>query len=447
MKPRTDTITAIASAPGKGAVGIVRVSGSDITELVMGILGRIPFPRSATLAKFLDGDGAPIDQGIAVFFPGPHSYTGEPVLELQGHGGSVVLARILRRCIELGARAADPGEFTQRAFLNDKIDLAQAESVADLIDAATERAAKCAIRSLQGEFSVAIDEFVMKLDDLRTLVEATLDFPEEEVDFIHAANVSARLLNIGRALTRTLSAARRGSVLREGIQVVLVGRPNVGKSTLMNRLAGEDIAIVTEVPGTTRDPIRQMLQIRGVPLRVIDTAGLRTSDDPVERIGIARTRAAIESADMVVVIRAAEGCDGMEEDLPEELPDRLPRIEVINKIDLVGHPPGIRLGDRGAEVKLSALTGQGVEFLEDALLTTVGWVGDEGEGIYMARARHLEALELAEKHVAAAASESGRLELMAEHLREARTALTFITGEHTPDDLLRNIFSRFCIGK
>ncbi|MET1083621.1 MAG: tRNA uridine-5-carboxymethylaminomethyl(34) synthesis GTPase MnmE [Burkholderiales bacterium] len=443
----TDTIAAIATAPGRGAVGVVRVSGVDLSRVMKGMLGGTPPPRRAVLRVFTDDEGTAIDQGIAVYFPAPHSYTGEQVLELQGHGGPVVMVQLLRRCVALGARVAEPGEFTRRAFLNGKIDLAQAEGVADLIEATTEKAARCALRSLTGEFSRTTESVASELIELRALVEATLDFPDEEIDFLQGTDARGRLSRIRERLSDTFLAARRGGVLRDGINVVLVGRPNVGKSSLLNRLAGEDIAIVTDVPGTTRDPIRQALQIRGIPLHVVDTAGLRESVDPVEQAGMGRTWSAIERADVVVVISEAHGL-GAEagDDVLARLPNRLPRVDVTNKIDLTPEQPIVRRRGKLVEVRLSALTGQGISLLEGALLDAVGWA-DEGEGLFMARARHLDALRAAENHLTLAADEREHLELMAEQLRLAQKELASITGEYTSDDLLGDIFSRFCMGK
>jgi tRNA modification GTPase len=387
-----------------------------------------------------------IDQGLALYFPAPASFTGEEMLELQGHGGPTVLARLVRACLAFGARAAEPGEFTLRAYLNDKIDLAQAEGIADLIAAGTDEAARCAVRSLTGEFSGAIEALRQEMLDLRVLVEATIDFPEEDIDFLGAYDVGGRLANLRQRVTATLAASTRGSLLREGVYVVLAGKPNVGKSSLLNRLAGEELSIVTDIPGTTRDAIRQSLQIRGVPMEVIDTAGLRTSADPVERLGIARAWSAIERADVVVRMREAGAPEVVDETAWQDSTASVPRIEVINKIDLTGDAP--RLIDHGAatEVWLSARTGAGIDLLEEALLAAVGWQGRE-EGVFMARARHLDALHAAETLLAEAGVDTGRPELLAEHLRMAHDALGTIVGAETPDALLGEIFSRFCIGK
>ena len=387
-----------------------------------------------------------IDQGLALYFPAPHSFTGEDVLELQGHGGPAVLARMVRSCVAFGARSAEPGEFTLRAFLNHKIDLAQAEGIADLIAASTEAAAKCALRSLTGDFSRAIDDLCQELVELRVLVEGTLDFPDEEIEFLESSDALGRLNRVREHIARTIRASRQGTLLREGIQVVLAGVPNVGKSSLLNRLAGEDIAIVAGIPGTTRDAIRHLLQVRGVPMHLIDTAGLRESSDPVERLGIARAWSEIEKADVVVLMREAGMAETVEEPWMAELPGSMPQIEVVNKIDLTGEAPGSE--DRGGKkrVWLSALTGAGVPLLEDALLAAVDWPGD-AEGLFMARERHLEALLTAETLLATAESDSGRLELMAEQLRLAHDALSSVIGSNTPEELLGEIFSQFCIGK
>ena len=444
---RNDIIAAIATAPGRAGIGVVRISGPHLAELCGRIVSRRLPPRRAVLAEFLDAQGGVIDYGIALYFPAPHSYTGEDVLELQGHGGPMVLQLLLKRCLELGARLAEPGEFTRRAYLNDKLDLAQAESVADLIDASTARAAHCALRSLQGAFSERIEALTRSLIELRTLAEATLDFPEEDIEFLGRADAEGRLAAVRAQLVKVEQASRQGSLLREGMHVVLAGRPNVGKSSLLNRLAGEELAIVTEIPGTTRDAIRQSINVNGVPAHIIDTAGLRDSTDPVEKLGIARTWAAIERADLVLlVIDCTTGETAGDEAILARLPGSLPCIRVMNKIDLIGRAPGVERRDGATVVWLSARTGEGVDFLRQALLDVVGWRG-EAEGLFMARERHLQALSAAQGHLEQATQVVRQPELFAEELRLAQVALGAITGEFTPDDLLGEIFSRFCIGK
>ena len=458
-----DPIAAIATAPGRGGIGVVRVSGADLMPVLDGLLGadraRRLTPRHAALAPFLDAQGGVIDQGIALLFPAPHSYTGETVLELQGHGGPVVLQLLLARCLEagqsIGLRVAAPGEFTRRAFLNDRLDLAQAEAVADLIDASTAAAARSASRSLTGEFSQRIDTLAESLLELRTLVEATLDFPEEEIDFLQAADARGRLAAIRSQLDDVLARSKQGAVLRHGLNVVLVGAPNVGKSSLLNALAGEEVAIVTPVAGTTRDRIVQPVAVHGIALNVIDTAGLRPTEDPIERIGIERTVAEIERADVVLhlVDAAAPAADA---DLLRQVAERagrgVPLLTVRNKIDLTGEAPGVE----GMRIRLSAKTGAGLDGLRDALLAVAGWTAQtSGETVFLARERHLQALARAQEHLAAAAAcadvERGygnaQLELFAEELRLAGQRLGEITGEVTADDLLGRIFSRFCIGK
>jgi len=442
-----DVIAAIATAPGRSGIGVVRVSGPNLEALAQSLLGKVPAPRHAALCNFLDENEETIDHGIALYFPAPHSYTGEDVLELQGHGGPAVLQLLLRRCLTLGARLAEPGEFTKRAFLNDKLDLAQAESVADLIDASTGEAAKSALRSLQGVFSTEVNALTKSLIELRTLVEATLDFPEEDVGFLEQANAAGKLRAIQVQLEKVLLAARQGSILREGITVVLAGQPNVGKSSLLNRLAGEDVAIVTSVPGTTRDAIRQAIEIEGVPLHVIDTAGLRETKDEVEKMGIARTWAAIEKADAVLLIIDSTQSESREDrKILQRLPGTLPRICVYNKIDLLPAQPKSEALDGEIRVYLSAKTGAGVDLLCAQLLQIVGWK-PTGEGVYMARQRHLSALREAGQHLSGALENKAQIELFAEELKLAQQALSRITGEFTTDDLLGEIFSRFCIGK
>ena len=445
MTPR-DTIAAIATAPGRAGIGVVRVSGRDLSSHVEGILGRSLPPRRAVLVPFLDAAAHVIDEGIALYFPGPASYTGEDVLELHGHGGPVILQLLLQRCLELGARVAEPGEFTRRAYLSGKLDLAQAEGVIDLINATTAQAARCAVRSLKGEFSQRIDRLVGGIVELRTLVEATLDFPEEEIDFLERGLARERLEGLRAALTAVLEAARQGSVLRDGLHIVLAGPPNVGKSSLLNRLAGEELAIVTDEPGTTRDPIRQVIDLSGVPVHIIDTAGLRESADIVERLGVERAWTAIRNADAVVLLSDASQPRAQEEAILRELPSGVPRLHVMNKIDLTGLPAmaGVAAGE--ITIRLSAKTGEGVEGLKEAILDLAGWHGD-AESAFLARERHLEALRRAAEHLDSAAGRGRELELFAEELRLAQEALSAITGEFTADDLLGEIFSRFCIGK
>lgn len=437
-----DVIAAIATAPGRGGVGVVRVSGPDVSGFARALLGRLPAPRHATYGPFLDRDGHAIDAGIALYFVAPHSFTGEAVLELQGHGGPVVLNLILQRCLALGARLAEPGEFTRRAYLNGKLDLAQAEAVADMIDAASEAAARSAMRSLSGAFSAHIAELVESLTRLRMLVEATLDFPEEEIDFLKQADAFGRLDRLEASLQAVRAQARQGALLREGLTVVLVGQPNVGKSSLLNQLAGFEAAIVTEIAGTTRDTVREAIQIEGVPVHIIDTAGLRETEDAVEKIGIARTWAAVEKADVaLLLVDAAHGVGEREAAILARLPQAI-RLTIHNKIDVQADAP--RAHDR--EIWLSARTGAGVELLRAKLLEAAGWQA-AGEGAFMARTRHLDALARGATHLAAARASAHQLELFAEELRLAQAALSGITGEFTADDLLGEIFSTFCIGK
>ena len=435
-------IAAIATAPGRGGVGVVRISGADVTPFATGLLGRLPAPRHATYTPFLEADGTTLDEGIALYFEAPHSFTGEHVLELQGHGGPVVLNLLLQRCLALGARLAEPGEFTRRAFLNGKLDLAQAEAVADLIDAASSEAARSAVRSLSGAFSARIAELVEALTRLRMLVEATLDFPEEEVDFLREADAFGRLDAIDARFAAVRAQARQGALLREGLTVVLIGQPNVGKSSLLNQLAGFEAAIVTDIAGTTRDTVREAIQIDGVPLHIIDTAGLRDTQDPVERLGIERTWAAVEKADVaLLLVDAAHGLGAQETAILARLP-QVARLTVHNKIDVTSEVPRAEAD----EIWLSAKTGAGVDLLRARLLEAAGWQA-AGEGAFMARARHLDALTRAAGHLVAARAAAEQLELFAEELRLAQGALSEITGEFTADDLLGEIFSSFCIGK
>jgi tRNA modification GTPase len=431
-----DTIAALATPAGRGGIGVIRVSGPAAPEIAQRLLGRLPTPRQATYAAFRDAHGASIDAGIALYFSAPDSYTGEAVLELQGHGGPVVMQALLGACLDAGARLAEPGEFTRRAFLKGKIDLAQAEAVADLIDAASREAARSALRSLSGEFSATLAGLQSQLVELRALTEAMLDFPEEEVDALHRDNAASRLQKVRAALDDVLQKSRQGSLLRSGIHVVLAGRPNVGKSSLLNRLAGEERAIVTPVPGTTRDALRESIQIEGIPLVLVDTAGLRVSSDEVERMGIERTRLELQRADAVLaVFEAARGRDEL-----EDLPAGVPVIEVYNKIDLV-RAYAVPTGG----LAVSAKTGEGLEALRHAILAAAGWTSS-AEPVFLARERHLRALEQARRHLELAASEA-RWELFAEELRLAHAALGTISGAFTADDLLGEIFARFCIGK
>lgn len=453
MLIKPDIIAAIATPPGRGGVGIVRISGKDLTALAQTVLGGLPEPRKAQLSQFLDTEGQIIDQGIVLYFPAPHSYTGEDVLELQGHGGPAIMNLLLSQCLACGARLAEPGEFTLRAYLNNKIDLVQAESVSNLIEASTTEAARCAVRSLQGIFSHAINELVQSLTTLRMLIEATLDFPEEEIGGLYHTEIHARLNTISEQLARVMSSAVRGNLLQEGIRVVLIGEPNVGKSSLLNQLAEDDVAIVTEIPGTTRDSIQKTITIAGVPVHMTDTAGLRETTDIVEQKGIERTQVAIRSADMR--IHLIDGSRHFADDTGKSTLTAFsidkPHITVINKIDLLDAQPRIAISDHHVEIHLSAKTGAGIDMLREQILKTAGWQTNQTEeGLFMARQRHLESLHTAQQHINAAwtysESESG-WELLAEELRIAQEALSTITGRFTADDLLGKIFSEFCIGK
>ena len=453
-RPR-DPIVAIATAPGRGAVGIVRASGADLAPLIRAVCGRDALPpRQAVLLPLLADDGSVLDRGLALHFPAPHSYTGEDVLELQAHGGPVLLQLLLARCLQAlpGLRLAAPGEFTERAFLNDKLDLAQAEAVADLIDASTEAAARSAARSLTGAFSDEIAALAAQTVELRALVEATLDFPEEEIDFLEKARARERLDALHEAVSRGLGRARQGALLREGLRVVLAGQPNVGKSSLLNALAGAELAIVTPIPGTTRDRVAETIQIDGVPLHVTDTAGLRLpheATDEVERIGIARSWEAIAGADVVLFLRdlsrrGEPAYDAADAEIAALLPTATPRLEVWNKADAAAAD----VPDEA--MALSARTGAGLDALRRALLAQAGWQ-PAAEGLFIARTRHVQALREARAHLEAAqahaAVRDAALDLLAEELRLAHRALMAITGEYSTEDLLGAIFGRFCIGK
>lgn len=455
-------IAAIATAPGRGGIGVVRLSGKNIAGLIQSVCrlpaDTVPQARYATYASFVNADGSLIDQGLAIYFKAPHSYTGEDVLELQGHGGPVVLQMLLARCLEagreIGLRLAQPGEFTRRAFLNDKLDLAQAEAVADLIEASTEAAAKSASQSLSGVFSQAIHALVDQVVHLRTLVEATLDFPEEEIDFLEKSDARGQLAQIRSDLQKVFSQAAQGAMLRDGLNIVLAGQPNVGKSSLLNALAGAEVAIVTPIAGTTRDKVTETIQIEGIPVNVIDTAGIRDTDDSgdeVERIGVARTWAAVEAADVILLILdASRGPTLADEQFIARFPSGVPVMRVWNKIDLSGHKPAVDQMSDATHVYLSAIDHIGIDLLRGELLRIAGWQ-QTGESLYLARERHLIALKAACLHLdnaaELAAQDDQSLDLFAEELRLTQERLNSITGEFTSDDLLGVIFSRFCIGK
>ncbi|NBX20725.1 MAG: tRNA uridine-5-carboxymethylaminomethyl(34) synthesis GTPase MnmE [Betaproteobacteria bacterium] len=468
LSRHSDPIAAIATASGRGAVGIVRLSGKSLEAFTQALLGKALRPREATYLPFPDEKGQPIDHGLALFFPGPHSFTGEDVLELQAHGGPVVLQLLVARCLALansvqtegvsgvllpGLRIAEAGEFTQRAFLNNKLDLAQAEAIADLIDASTEAAARSASQSLSGAFSKEIGILRDALIHLRMLVEATLDFPEEEIDFLQKADAVGQLQRLQQALQQVLAKATQGALLREGLKVVIAGQPNAGKSSLLNALAGAELAIVTPIAGTTRDKVQETIQIEGVPLHIIDTAGLRASDDAVEKIGIERAWQAIETADAVLFLHDLTRSSAMEYiaadadiagAIAEKLPASIPVIHVWNKSD-AATPESVPEG-----IVLSAKTGVGLDALRQNLLTAAGWQPAQS-GAFMARQRHVQALHLVGQHLDIAsellASGSAALDLLAEELRLGQNALNSITGEFGADDLLGVIFSKFCIGK
>ena len=447
---RTDTIVAAATPPGRGGIGIVRISGPRTPELGAIMLGELPPARRATLARFLDGRGEALDAGLALFFPAPHSYTGEHVLELHGHGGPLVLEALIARALELGARRAAPGEFTQRAFLNDKLDLAQAEAVADLIDAGSQQAVRAAMRSLEGEFSAMVRGLTEELIELRTYVEAAIDFPEEEIDFLADRELAARFAALREHLAAVQDSARQGRLLHEGMTVVIAGRPNAGKSSLLNRLAGYEAAIVTPIAGTTRDVLRERIHLDGMPLHVLDTAGLRAGGDAVEEEGVRRAYAEMQRADRVLfVIDAAQDPGGAA--YREEragLPAQVPVTLVFNKCDLA---PGLSADSAGVapRLALSALTGQGLPELRAHLKSCMGYQSDAG-GAISARRRHLEALARARERIEEAArqlTERRAGELVAEELRAGQQHLSEITGEFTSEDLLARIFAGFCIGK
>jgi tRNA modification GTPase len=459
MKLDTSPIAAIATAPGRGGIGVVRASGKSLAPLIEALFpGTRLAPRHATYIPFKAAGGDVIDQGIALYFNAPHSYTGEDVLELQGHGGPIVLQMLLARVLEAGAaiglRLAEPGEFTRRAYLNDKLDLAQAEAVADLIDASTEAAAKSASQSLSGAFSQVVHKLVDQTTNLRMLVEATLDFPEEEIDFLEKSNARGQLATIIESLEQVFRQAAQGALLREGLNVVLVGQPNVGKSSLLNALAGSDVAIVTPIAGTTRDKVSETIQVEGIPLNIIDTAGIREIHegiDVVERIGIERTWGEVGKADVILhLLDASMGPCRADEEIMSAFPANVPVVRIWNKIDLSGHRSSVVRTDDAVHIYLSAHEKIGIDLLRAELLRIAGWQ-QTGESLYLARERHLIALRSARAHLGVAAEHAAQndqsLDLFAEELRLAQDQLSSITGEFTPDDLLGVIFSRFCIGK
>jgi tRNA modification GTPase len=448
---RNETICAVATPPGAGGLGIVRVSGPAVPEIARSITGALPEPRRATCCRFVDADGETVDTGIALFFAAPHSFTGEHVLELQGHGGSYVLNRVMQRVMALGARIARPGEFSERAFLNDKIDLVQAEAIADLIESGSEAAARAAQRSLQGDFSRRINELKEALTGLRVFVEAAIDFPDEEIDFLEESDVVERCEDVLQRINTLMKEARQGRLLRDGIVLAIIGRPNAGKSSLLNALSGEDRAIVTEVPGTTRDVLREHIDIDGIPVHLADTAGIRETSDVVEAEGVRRAREALEQADIVLLVEDARDLLAGEAGLHSELGDDIHSIPVANKVDLLNPAERLRLSDSLApdHVPISAKTGEGLDALKLRIRRAVG-ASESSEGSFSARQRHVDAVKKASGHLAAgtrAMKDTGAGELLAEELRLAQSALGEITGEVLPDDLLGEIFSSFCIGK
>ncbi len=440
-----DTIAAIATSSGRGGVGIIRISGPSVRDMAAGILGSLPNPFKASHRLFKDAHQETLDDGVAIFFPSPNSFTGEDVLELQGHGGQIVLDMVLKRCLELGARIAKPGEFSERAFLNDKLDLTQAEAIADLIDSGSEQAARSALRSLQGDFSSSIESLLIKMIEMRVYVEAALDFPEEEIDFLADEKVLLRLQIIKDQLTEITYKAKQGSLLRSGLNLVIIGEPNAGKSSLLNALSGNDTAIVTDIAGTTRDVLHESINLDGMPLHLVDTAGLRDSDDPVEKIGIERAWNAIEKADIAVLLLGDTRLSTKSDEIVKKLPESLPLIVVQNKIDLNSKDAG----KDGDIINISAKYNLGIDILKEELKEKMGYQTNN-EGIFIARRRHLQALDRTQQFVDNAEMqllEFNAGELMAEELRLAQDELSQITGKFTSDDLLGEIFSSFCIGK
>lgn len=446
LKPDNDTIAAIATASGIASIGVIRISGSQAKQIAQAILGQTISPRVAYYLPFLDSDQTVIDRGIAIFFAGPHSYTGEDVLELQAHGGSIVLQLLLQACLKQGARQAEPGEFTKRAFLNGKMDLAQAEAVVDILNASTVQAAKSAMRSLSGEFSKLIHILLNELTELRVYVEACIDFPEEDIDFISAGRIQERIHNIQTELAKIFKQSQQGVLLKDGLVVVLIGQPNVGKSSLINQLSGDEVAIVTPVAGTTRDTISTDIQIQGVPFTLVDTAGLRETNDEIEKIGIAKTWKTIERANIALFLVDANYDIGeKEKSILDRLPQEVKKIWVHNKIDLTEHLAEIQY-QSDPHVYISAKHGEGVDLLKKVLLESVG-MQDLGENAFTARTRHLKTISLVADYLNLSLANLAQAELLAENLRLAQQELSSITGEFTADDLLGEIFGSFCIGK
>ncbi|CAA9892045.1 GTPase [Candidatus Methylobacter favarea] len=442
-----DTIAARATPPGNGGIGIIRISGALVPDIGRQILTKPLVPRQALYSSFIEDDGSVIDSGIALFFPAPASYTGEDILELQGHGGSVVLDMLLSRVISVGARLANPGEFTERAFLNNKLDLAQAEAVADLIESSTEQSVRSAQKSMQGEFSSQINELVEELTELRTYVEAAIDFVDEEIDFLTDGVVENHLIKLLHSIKQIQKTAQQGRILRDGMTVVLAGKPNAGKSSLLNALAGHEAAIVTDIAGTTRDILRERIQLDGLPLHIIDTAGLRESDDIIEKEGIRRTHEEISKADKILLL-----IDVTEHETEYELKTLPPNIDIVkiyNKIDLIGRAPEIKQSLNDTQIYLSIKTGEGVELLTQHLKQSVGF-NDAADNVFIARRRHIEALKKADEFIESALNQLQTTqagELIAEDLSQAQMSLAEITGRFTSEDLLGKIFSSFCIGK
>jgi tRNA modification GTPase len=450
VTPNIDTIAAIATPPGQGGIGIVRVSGATVPDIARQLLGRQPKSRYAERHDFRAVDGTLIDTGLTLYFPAPASFTGEHVLELHGHGGPVVMDLLMARVLALGARPARPGEFSERAFLNGKLDLVQAEAIADLIDSGTTQAARAAVRSLQGMFSDRIHALLEQLVALRSWIEAAMDFPDEEIDLLSDERIGEQIVALAELIEQVLAGARQGRLLHDGITLVIAGRPNAGKSSLLNALAGFDAAIVTDIPGTTRDVLREHIQIDGMPLHIIDTAGLHESTDPVEQAGMQRARRAMENADrLLLVIDDQAGYTAADAAILDALPAGVPHTRIRSKIDLTGRMPGISAVDASVEVALSAHSGAGLDDLRRHLKQCVGFQ-EQAEGGFSARRRHLDALQRASAHIVEGARllrEQNAAELLAEELREAQQDLGEITGTFTSEDLLERIFSSFCIGK